>query len=485
MNNRWFQSSSMTTQQLKRVKFCIQKSKHNEAFQKLAKHNSFIQTFVSQNLELEPLRNHRRRPKKDLKIIHEQAKKLYNALKSPWNYKCNHPHFANLRVDSDFDSLHSKKALITGNDSNRNNASFQFSMVFYMRSTNSSKPWFHQETVIEIVKVSSAQADQENGETESKCSSVTQDRPSKPRKRDHIMSMFSLSRATKQDPSPVPFTKPSIRFMEASSMAPKPCPPKTVPATKSQSDIKDLCALFNDLRGGKTLSDPCVGHIVFDEDTTLAIYPIQAPEPPVNPLKDLLPLTRLLSCSDKRPMNHKLGRGDRYLLAYMTAFSVLQYSKTPWLPDHWSKDDILVMDEETQDFKYRIYLSKPLPHDEASLNGKHEATFPGLRTQTLFSLGIVLIELCLGRTLDMLRDVNDPLDGEGKANILTEWSTATRLLVDVSREAGNRYSDATRRCIYCDFDQRVTSLENDTFKQAVHDGVVLPLEEVAQDFRRE
>jgi hypothetical protein len=43
-------------------------------------------------------------------------------------------------------------------------------------------------------------------------------------------------------------------------------------------------------------------------------------------------------------------------------------------------------------------------------------------------------------------------------------------------EAGARYSDAVRRCIRCDFDQRASSLEDSRFVEAVYRGVVAQLQ---------
>jgi len=43
--------------------------------------------------------------------------------------------------------------------------------------------------------------------------------------------------------------------------------------------------------------------------------------------------------------------------------------------------------------------------------------------------------------------------------------------------------DAVRRCVHGDFNQRKTNLEDDEFKQAVYEGVLVPLREVVKDFK--
>ncbi|KAF2826328.1 hypothetical protein CC86DRAFT_394335 [Ophiobolus disseminans] len=66
---------------------------------------------------------------------------------------------------------------------------------------------------------------------------------------------------------------------------------------------------------------------------------------------------------------------------------------------------------------------------------------------------------------------NDILD------LLTEFKSADRLAEALLSEAGARYSDAVRRCIRCDFDQRASSLEDARFQKAVYHGVVAQLQE--------
>ena len=68
------------------------------------------------------------------------------------------------------------------------------------------------------------------------------------------------------------------------------------------------------------------------------------------------------------------------------------------------------------------------------------------------------------------------LDPRGEANAITDFATTRRLLEAIYSDTGEWYGDAVRRCIYCDFNQRYTSLDTETLKEAVHRGVVLPLE---------
>ena len=104
-----------------------------------------------------------------------------------------------------------------------------------------------------------------------------------------------------------------------------------------------------------------------------------------------------------------------------------------------------------------------------------------VRNQSMFALGIVLIELWFGETFEDLRETIG-LGPRGKVNAITDFATARRLSEAIYRDAGEWCGDAVRRCIYCDFNQRYSSLDAETLKEAVHRGVVLPLESHLSSF---
>ena len=180
--------------------------------------------------------------------------------------------------------------------------------------------------------------------------------------------------------------------------------------------------------------------------------------------------------------NLGLSRGSRLHLGLTVASSVLQLHRTPWLCDDWSKDDIMVYEDDTCGLNEEVFVSRSFPEAISPEDSSRNANFPVIRNTTVFALGIVLIELSLGRSIESLRTLDDPLGADGCANIQTIWCTADRLLNTIYSEYGRRYGDAVRRCIYCDFDQRHTTLDNEKFRQAVYDGVVAELEDEVDTF---
>jgi hypothetical protein len=179
----------------------------------------------------------------------------------------------------------------------------------------------------------------------------------------------------------------------------------------------------------------------------------------------------------------KLGRKDRLQLSVTLASSLLQLHETAWLSKDWNKSSVLFELQRTQNETNDVCVNKPfvsysfpLPAHQVTLEDTARPNLkgPGYRNQSVFALGILLIELWFGSSLEKLRIKSD-MGVDEIPNPITDLVTARRLLEDVYSEAGDWYGDAVRRCIFCEFDQRHTSLDNATFKDAVDRGVIQPL----------
>ena len=106
-----------------------------------------------------------------------------------------------------------------------------------------------------------------------------------------------------------------------------------------------------------------------------------------------------------------------------------------------------------------------------------------IRNDTLFALGILLIELCMGTPIDDLH-VPEDLNPDGSTHGLSDYYTAIRLLDsgEISDNYGMKWSDIVRRCILCNFGQSSTSFEDAKFRKAVYDDVIAELEEYHRQF---
>lgn len=70
-----------------------------------------------------------------------------------------------------------------------------------------------------------------------------------------------------------------------------------------------------------------------------------------------------------------------------------------------------------------------------------EDTMPYIRNIAVFTLELLLIELCFGKSIEHLRNANNPLPAGGSPNDLTRFSIAKRLLDnrEIFQRRGTRY----------------------------------------------
>lgn len=163
----------------------------------------------------------------------------------------------------------------------------------------------------------------------------------------------------------------------------------------------------------------------------------------------------------------RLTKKQHLQLAVILASTTLQLHATPWIDQEWGKHDILFHDDcIDQPHVSQHFYKHENPPDIPSLQ------WSPIRNLSVFGLGVLLLELSFGRPLEFLKTDQDP-------PIFTELAIARRLLDFLEDEESSAYSDVVRACINCDFGSKVkvSSLENDAFRQAVYDEVVLPLED--------
>jgi hypothetical protein len=98
---------------------------------------------------------------------------------------------------------------------------------------------------------------------------------------------------------------------------------------------------------------------------------------------------------------------------------------------------------------------------------------------TLYSLGVVLIELGYDAPLEAMRREDD-LRGEANSQ-LTDYLTATRLGKGVSKRLNTRYGRLVKKCLTCDFGAG-TELESPELQSAVVVNVVNELDQCLKTY---
>ena len=197
-------------------------------------------------------------------------------------------------------------------------------------------------------------------------------------------------------------------------------------------------------------------------------------------LKDALVAAK--ASSEGIPVPEKLN------LAKLLALAVLQFHSTPWLKREWQSQDIVFFG--IQDFaedplrmpylKSRVLTQRNTTDQQvvSSTTGRECSNVTHLRSpvrnQTLYSLGVMLIELAYDSPL---QDLKKPEDDQGDPHTLY-WA-ATRLGDRVWRELGPMYADAVKICLHGTFGAS-SELEDMRVQKAFFDEVVQKLEKCAK-----
>lgn len=397
--------------------------------------NSRLKTLVDQSHHREAFRKTRRVSKKPLlkhRTSRRIAKSLHNALVHGKCWKC--PCKDNRRIHLHIDT----NIIVTGDRAEPQ----RFRLAFSSKSDHkASRLWYEVETEPIILKPPAQMSE-------------------------------SLAHA-----------KPKVRFALAASVQPvlETLPWPRVPCDKS-SPISDICSTLCALETGG-LWQESIGFITDEIDRSHRhnLYLVKN----LHSL-ETQSLEDLLVYSSHHSRDFRLNRRDRLNLAAILACGVLEFHGS-WLKAQWRTRDILFSKDEVKGKALldHPYLSSPLLGNSSCTNNPTQ-TQPRLlrsesaliRNETLFPLGLALVELSLCRTIFDLRGPEDDDSVEAVASL----KTASRHLQDVYVESGTAYGDVVTKCLFwtgpCD-----TELDDENFHGTVFDAVVSPLINDLEVFR--
>ncbi len=163
-------------------------------------------------------------------------------------------------------------------------------------------------------------------------------------------------------------------------------------------------------------------------------------------LEDALKASK--SLADGIPLPEKLN------IAKLLALAVLQYHSTPWMVANWRSRDVVFLN--VQDFaqdplqtpylKSKVSMGKGVAKQQVSMIQRPQspANPQEIWNQTIYSLGVMLLELAYDAPL---ADLRTPADGRQDANLMHR--AAARLKDSVWRKLGTKYADVVKICMHC------------------------------------
>ena len=234
----------------------------------------------------------------------------------------------------------------------------------------------------------------------------------------------------------------------------------------------NLCRAVRNKQGARPV---CYGHLIDDQCHTRH-YQVCPRLAPTNSDKwSIVTLDDILEC--KKGLRPLVSLEEKLRLAVAVAFSVLQLSKTPWLSEMLTRKDVHFFKRGDMLSYDQPFLLKSLP--ETSYPAIGTTSIPGCspmqRNPTLFALGILLLEIILGSTLDQHRQANEQgFDGDD-LGIIRDSLAAHRLLEQRVALINPVYKTVVERCIGC---TESKGLDEDVFRENVYNSVVMELETI-------
>lgn len=234
----------------------------------------------------------------------------------------------------------------------------------------------------------------------------------------------------------------SARFADtiaSTSIQPQPAPP-----WMQLSEIKSICPEMSTWN----LSPTCLGYIPTAEASRLLLY-LDTRSPHSTDQSNVVTLGEILSYRGiPSETGRTLTRKQRFILANVLAFAILQLQPTSWLSSTWTKDDVAFIGPFTPSSSAfsHPYVSKTFPPN-ASINTISNEDCK----QSLFRLGILLLELTFNKSLETLQIREKYMGPQGVPNEFTDLCTAKAWHREVEGECGEGMSEAIRRCIDCSF----------------------------------
>ena len=440
---------------MKKGKLTLSRSTYQDLLSKMRDCNRAINTLTEQNRNLLPTRRSRSRYD-HFRLIRDHAKDVYNALCASFSCSCA-PHSINWQLDVPTEQKSAQFRCITAveqlDDTNKGAKARKAYYEVEMRPSDEAR-------------VETKQQSSSTPLTGKKAKKVLRFAGDFGYPNPGVMQMESAQSSSSSTVTLSEISKPTLAGAQELKL----------PIRQPELDLQiyDFCGRL--CASSFEVKTKGLGYLGLANQRRYEVFPLhsrQGHEEEPYPLS----LASLLSGSQTTPAT-TLSLHDRLQLAKSVSTGVLQLYNSPLLQSAWTKENIVFVPWTKTPFR-KAYIEKST--SRAKENVYNTDVPPYIHNQTIFALGVLLIEICLGRAIGDLRTLKD-CNSEAEMrmpSLAADYSTAMRLLESeqILVESGEWYADAVRRCISCNFGPTKTDLENDEFRQAVYSGVVAPLEE--------
>lgn len=436
----------------------------------LEKHNNDFQTLLGNSEKLEPMRRRRKSAIPGFfQRIRIQACNLHSVLEGAWKCDCPSAHATKLLLENRVD----KNKM--GHHEVQDSEDVKFS-VFFCLKPQSRDAWCATD-----IKMAAPNKVPGRRLSQATDSGSQQDIETLSQVRSSIGNVSVCGTSTKISMTSdaksrtVSFLSSGLESLPSSMLS-------------DGSEILDLCSALEQ----RPKLQQSLGFLRDGLDRYYAIDLATSSKLSPSDISTVLTLESLINGSNAtfQKSSASFPRRTRLALAVILANSLLQLHTGPWLPESWGKRDIYFF----QSRDGTIHIKHPfLLHHFKSMNDatRSEPDLSKLNfgrppsragNPSLFSLGVVILELWFNQTLESQPFQRDYLGPDGKKSEYTDFNTTQKWQEMTMEEAGPDLYNPTRRCVYCAFGAASQDLEDDELRKAVFAEVVEPLERLLGRF---
>ena len=233
-------------------------------------------------------------------------------------------------------------------------------------------------------------------------------------------------------------------------------------------EIRDLCGTI----ATRARSGSCLGALM-DQDRHFSMY-----SRPSKLQKDLdgailqeITLEQLLRSP---PANFRLENRQKYLIARSVASAYLQLHASPWIGSDWRRQEIYFWYDATNGKLYeQPQISSRRLKDNTSIPLRHD--------ESIWTLGIALLEICSGVALEDEPQCQEYLTVNGQPNSIFHCAAAMQWCRSVEGQIGTPFADAIYWCLRHPASKRHMELNDQEWREGLFVNVVEPIAKCYDD----
>jgi len=202
-----------------------------------------------------------------------------------------------------------------------------------------------------------------------------------------------------------------------------------------------LCRYFRQPQF-QTGAEPCVGFLEKTKTFKHFVYRHSAPVQLVDDSKSIS-LKQILQINAEEKQERDWI--EKLQLARLLALGVLRFHNTEWLPESWGSNNVRFIGRDAVS-EHEYLLDLPRLHAQLSNTSSRQIAHlnPSLaRNETLFNLGVVLLELGYNAPFESL--------SQGGSDNVANFFAARRLGESVHKKLNMTYRRLVEKCLDCNF----------------------------------